>query len=380
MKPLRVSVALGAAMALSSCGFAGSVPNGAVSSSQANWTPQYLVMPLVGVSSGELEAARAAGKTVRFYEGSVKSPLDEATYGYKIVGEDPRKSNGTTDIPYVPIVIVITYPDRTVLDPTKPGCGDSVSVEQRFLKGPNFQPTRLFSNGVDLGKAQLGDAEQRAEFWKVLKGHQYHTVLQAGRDPVVVHVKAPSGSQTGRGACSGSGHRIGTIEITPFFQLVEKLAEKYASPAQIPILLTYNTFEVSPSGCCILGFHGAFKRSSGVQTYAVADYKDHGTNCCPEVADISVATHEIGELLNDPFIRNGAPAWGFVGQYLLGCSTLFEVGDPLTGTQFELKHNGWMYHPQELAFFSWFFRTPAIGTGGKYSFKGTFSSTEPRCV
>ncbi len=44
------------------------------------------------------------------------------------------------------------------------------------------------------------------------------------------------------------------------------------------------------------------------------------------------------------------------------------------------KHGGFTYHPQELAFFSWFFRTRSIGTGGKYSFKGTLTSTQRLCA
>jgi len=48
-----------------------------------------------------------------------------------------------------------------------------------------------------------------------------------------------------------------------------------------------------------------------------------------------------------------------------------EVGDPLTGTNFKMKHGSFTYHPQELAFFSWFYRTRSVATEGKYSFEGT---------
>jgi hypothetical protein len=63
-----------------------------------------------------------------------------------------------------------------------------------------------------------------------------------------------------------------------------------------------------------------------------------------------------------------------------GCANYLEVGDPLSQSDYALKDGGFTYHPQELAFFSWFFRTkPSWGTGGKYSFKGTFTTTQPLC-
>jgi hypothetical protein len=97
------------------------------------------------------------------------------------------------------------------------------------------------------------------------------------------------------------------------------------------------------------------------------------------IEDIHAWTHELGELLNDPFVSNATPAWGHIGQ-VGGCQNNLEVGDPLTGTAFNLKYNGFMYHPQELAFFDWFFRTPSKGTGGLYSFEGTFTSPQGACT
>jgi hypothetical protein len=339
------------------------------------------------VRPAQLEAARAAGRTIPFFTGSIKSPLDGKTYGYKIAGKDPHTSDGTTYISYRPILVVLTYPDGSVLDPTKPACGDSVSIERRFLNGPNFVPTDLFSNGVDLGSAQLGDAFQRAEFWEILKGLHYHTVLRLAKKAVVVHVKAEGSSRTLPGVCSGANHRAGRMPIDLFIEMTHNLIDKYATPTEIPILITYNTFEFTSFGfCCVIGFHIAYQRSSGIQTGIACPYNDAGTSAMyPSVADINCATHEIGEVLNDPLPvgspgppANKAPAWGHVGQ-VADCSTLFEVGDPLSGTKFDVKLAGFTYHPQDLAFFSWFFRTKSIGTGGEYSFRGRFKKTQPLC-
>ena len=44
-----------------------------------------------------------------------------------------------------------------------------------------------------------------------------------------------------------------------------------------------------------------------------------------------------------------------------------------------LGANGLTYRLQELAFFSWFFGGPSLGTGGKYSSNGTFGGYANLC-
>jgi hypothetical protein len=341
--------------------------------------PVTTAIPLLGVSPATLRAQSAAGMTVPFYSGSVKSPLDGKTYSYDIVGADPTKTNKTTVISYVPIVVVVTFPDGTVLDPTQPGCNDSVSVSDRFYEGPNFVKTPLTSNGVNVGKTQIDDAFQRAEFWTILKGPKYHTMLKAVGSPVVAKYYASDGTTTPGPICNDSAHRVGHIPFSDFDVIARSLAKEYAKVNQVPLVLTYNIFLTS-SDFTYAGYHSAFSLSSGTQVYAVATYSDpHAFPNLPGVEDISIPTHEIGELINDPFVNNATPAWGHVGQ-VTGCQSNLEVGDALTGHDFTLNYNGFTYHPQELVFFSWFFRTPSTGTGGEYSFQGTFTKTQPLCT
>lgn len=353
-----------------------------VSIAQANhWVPRYTTLPARNVDFGMIAQMRGqSATTIPYYNGSVKSPLDNNTYNYQIVGADPTTSNVTTKVMYVPIVVRVHFSDGTVLDPTKPGCGDTVSVQDRFFKGPNFVATPLVSNGVNVGKAQVVDAFQRAEFWSVLKGHKYHTVLKPAVAPIVVDYTAPSTAKTVKGVCRTKNkisHRIGEIDINSYDNEVTSLATQYATPTQVPVVLSYDVFETE-GGCCILGYHSAFGRSGGTQTYAVGAYNDAGVFGSTPIEDIHAWTHEIGELFNDPFVNNGTPAWGHVGQ-VGGCQNNLEVGDPLTGTAYTLKYNGFTYHPQELAFFSWFYRTPSSGTGGEFSFEGTFTSSQGAC-
>jgi phage shock protein PspC (stress-responsive transcriptional regulator) len=266
-----------------------------------------------------------------------------------------------------------------------------VSVESRFYNGPNFNPISITSNGVDVGPAQLNDADQRAEFWTKVRGDGYHTMLVPSTSTVLVLTRtAPAGSTTVAGVCAGSAHRFGLIDINAFDVQIQKIINTYATPTQLPLVLSYNVFETSGGTCCIVGYHNSYGRATGTQAYAIGSYNDAGAFEVP-IEDIHAWTHEIGELFNDPFITgdvpakttytlvsNATPAWGHIDE-IGGCQTVLEVGDPLTGTAFPVTYNGFTYHPQELAFFDWFFRTPSEGTGGKYSFNGTFTTVQGAC-
>jgi hypothetical protein len=100
------------------------------------------------------------------------------------------------------------------------------------------------------------------------------------------------------------------------------------------------------------------------------------------VHDITTASHELAEWMNDPLLTNATPAWGGTGQVAGSCNSKLEVGDPLTGTVMHLKRHGYRYHPQEMAFFSWFFNArhdPSLGAGGVFSSKGTFAGPAKEC-
>jgi len=65
-----------------------------------------------------------------------------------------------------------------------------------------------------------------------------------------------------------------------------------------------------------------------------------------------------------------------------GCQTNLEVGDPLTGLDVPnvTMPNGYSYHLQELAFFSWFYGAPSIAVNGWWSDNDTFTTNAgPPC-
>ena len=124
--------------------------------------------------------------------------------------------------------------------------------------------------------------------------------------------------------------------------------------------------------CCVLGFHGA--TGSPIQTYSPIDFDTTGL-FGPTVNDSSVAAHEVAEWMDDPFGNNPTPAWGHTGQ-VSGCQDNLEVGDPLSGTDVAPVRgaNGFTYHLQELAFFSWFYGAPSVAVNDWFSDNNTFKT------
>jgi hypothetical protein len=353
----------------------------------ARRTPIYGVPAPRNLDLRNVDAMSKAGKTVPTFTSSIVSPLDGKTYTFHIMGTDPTKTPASTTVTYQPISIVWTFPNGVVLDPRNPGCNDTVSVNNRFFGSPLFQKVPLTSNGINVGTTQIIDGFQRAEFWSYIKGSaSYHVLLHAATPlkPIIVNETAPSGSTTATGQCSGTGHDLGEIPYASYDAILQAVTNKYVkSTATLPIIMSYNVVETESGECCIIGYHNAYSRNGGIQVYATGAYTEAGTFNVP-IEDIHAYTHEIGETFNDPFVQaenteNLTPAWGHVGQQS-GCQNNLEVGDPLTGTPFLVTYKGFTYHPQELAYFSWFFRQkPSVGTAGKYSFEGTFTSAQGAC-
>ena len=117
-----------------------------------------------------------------------------------------------------------------------------------------------------------------------------------------------------------------------------------------------------------------------MQTFAILDFDTTGV-FGPSGMDTAIMSHEVGEWMDDPLGSNPTPAWGHTGQ-VVGCQNNLEVGDPLTGNLIpNVTLNGYTYHLQELAFFSWFYGAPSIALNGMFSDNGTFKGDAgPVCV
>jgi hypothetical protein len=93
------------------------------------------------------------------------------------------------------------------------------------------------------------------------------------------------------------------------------------------MFLLHNTvMNDSTSGCYILGYHSA--TGSPAQTYGVVDWDS--TGAFQNTSGASIASHEMGDWLDDPLVNNRTSAWGDIGQ-VSGCQSNLEVGDPWSG-------------------------------------------------
>jgi hypothetical protein len=364
---------------------------------RAGWKPTFTSVDHAPISGADIKHATSMHRTIPMWETTVTSPVDGNTYSYNMAGRTPYASRPARGfIRYIPLAIRLHFPDGTVLDASKPSACDTQPIMSRFYESPLFKKSTFISNGVDVSGRhgeQLESAFQRANFWSVAQGTNFGVELVPAATPRVVDVTAPADAKvvTFPIQCPSGATvtiKLGLIKIGEYNNLVESTIAPLASSVEVPMFLTYNVVETAGGGCCIIGYHNAVKVTDGIQVYAVGTYNDPGVfingNGQPiPLEDIYAWSHELGELIDDPFVQNHTvdgrknnltPAWGGTGQ-VGGCQNNLEVGDPLTGVAFyTIARGGFLYHYQDLAFHDWFYRTPSTGTGGLYSFKGNFTT------
>jgi hypothetical protein len=342
----------------------------------------------------EWRPALSAATRAKIAAGAPSVPMWKHTYTvggtkYKIsmVGNDPftHEANPVTSVPTQIIPIKLTFTGTgDVYDPTAadPACLGGASALSRTLGSPVFKSRKYRLGATNVGKAQFVDAFQRANFWNETKpsgiNPGYHVELAESVLPTM------SFSVTGTEIDAPCG-RLGKIDATTFESLLLAHLGDFSAAGvtskTFPLLLLSNVvlYDGAVSNCCILGFHAAIDNpyDGGVQTLGVADYDS--TQQFSGIRDIGIVSHEVGEWMDDPTGGNPTPSWGNTGQ-VSGCQNNLEVGDPLTGTQMTVKTSGIQYHPQDLAFASWFYGlNPSGGVNGWYSMNGTFKTPAAPC-
>jgi hypothetical protein len=350
---------------------------------------------------------------------NVESSRDGNDYTGVMVGANPFTRSGKKNVSvktYVVPLIIVTHRIATNIDfttghiSTTPGetTFDSTAANV-CLNTPNNVPSTLlaespilsaadFSFGsVSMGTTEYSDAFQRGNFWEALGANgttdTYHMRLSPVRflDPILINVPSRYGLAGTTPLLFGPPPicpPFGIIDINWFDAYLDStvlpaLAAQGVSPANVPFFQLSNVVLASPVTdyftCCIGGYHSW--TSLPIQTYGVGDFDSSLFFIDAASQDTGILSHEVDEWMDDPFGDNPVPAWGHVGQQS-GCQNNLEVGDPLTGTEFPAvtMSNGFTYHLQELAFFSWFFGAPSIGVNGWYSDNGTFvSDAGPPC-
>ena len=305
-----------------------------------------------------------------------------------------------------------TANDRTSLNPTAADNSCLVSPNNIpatvFRQSPLFEPALFNYGGTDVGFTQATDAFQRANFWNVINRNSYHVLLSARvLRPLTLNVPAPSNGVGGLAldlpGLIGLCGRIGLVDIGTIDGFVtgalSQLLAQGVNPSNLPIFMFYNAaFAIGDptdlNNCCAGGYHNVVnvgtQQDPVLQTYSPLDFDMTGffiNDTRSPVLDAEIASHEVAEWMDDPLGNNLVPAWGHTGQ-VGGCQNNLEVADPLTGLEAPriFMPNGFTYHLQELAFFSWFFGNvndgpPSIGIHRWFSDNDSFTSNAgPVCV
>lgn len=302
------------------------------------------------------------------------------TYPYTMVGTDPSLGSATTTIPVVIVPLSFTFSNGVSLDGT--------TEVANTVASPIFQSAHFSS-----GNTQFGDAMQRAEFWSDVQSvsPNYH-VLFGSPTVLATQSYAVPANQGLEFTGSVSGQPIGLLSDQWFTQKLGNLmVSLHISPRTIPIFLTFDTFLYvqSLSQCCVLGYHGATTSLNGqgmqsVSTFIFAAYNNPGIfGTIPGYApieDIAALSHEVAELMNDPFVSNVVPPWSVPAEPQYGCSNLLEVGDPLVAYDYTVYVHGTPYHPEDIAFAPWFEKSPTSSSiHGQYTYLGTYTTYAPGC-
>lgn len=375
----------GAVLAFASCSGHGTMPaqgpaqntqGAAASTTSANSgmpaPPYHLIEAPVSRSSTLQSAVRAAASTgvttIPVWSNSFS--VDGTAFPYTMIGTSPFERAASTVIPTEIQPLAFVYANGTRID------GSAAAAA--LAASPVFHST-VFPTEA----GQFVDVMQRANFESVI-GTGYHVRL--GTPVVLPQITIAVPSAVGKVGVF-SNHTIGLLDFDFLFNVLQNvIATQNYNPATFPIFIVGNVFEYSPRAktprnCCIGGFHFAqLQGANGVLTFAYAAYNSPGI-FVGDVEDITIPSHEVAEWANDPLIGNLVPPWGDPGNPSVCVNNFLEVGDPLerfVPASYPVTLNGTTYHPQDIAFFSWFaHQVPSIAVNGQYSYLTPEKLTAP---
>jgi hypothetical protein len=361
--------------------------------------------------SQAMAGSAGSAKTPPLFTFNVQSNRDNNNYTGVMVGHDPFNGGGSASVvtQVIPLIIVThtvgtsvnskgiiaTKPGRVVFDSTarNTAClGSQNNVPLTLVQqSPIFRSANFNVGGTEVGVTQYIDAFQRASFWNVIDKANYHVRLAPKTlAPIIIDIPAASGLALATTALGPPAFcaPMAIIDINVFDGILDKqvlpaLKKDGVDTSTFPMFILANVVEsfgtpTNLNQCCVLGYHGT--TGFPIQTYSPSNFDSTGLFGAAS-EDTDTMAHEVGEWVNDPYGNNPTPAWGHTGQ-VPGCQGNLEVGDPLSGTNAPpiFGSNGFTYHLQELAFFSWFFQTPSIGIHGWFSNNGTFlTDAGPPC-
>jgi hypothetical protein len=308
------------------------------------------------------------------------------TFPYTMVGQDPAKDQPTfVPTQYIPISFFF---DEFVDQNGNNIVIDATAITDEIKHSPLFDNSQ-FANGF----TQYEDAQMRAEFFPLFSNKKqsddddgFHVILGHPQILIPVTVEVPVGSS--EVFVDPAGNFFALIDFSFMDSQLNTLVQTEPIDVNsIPIFLTRNAVyggfvKQKPVSCCIGGFHTAFETNQTnnkifVQTFAFSTSLDSVVaddlfGDPTLFADIFALTHELGELLNDPFTNNITPSYQLPGLPPGSCQNNLEVGDlieNLPNPSQPLTLHGFTYHPQTLGLLQWFEGiNPSDAFNGDYSF------------
>lgn len=332
---------------------------------QSNFSPKYRVWTPSPQTTAAIAVGTTTQVTVRHWSSSFS--FSGHSYHYSMVGTNPSSGSATTTI-------------STEIQPLNFIFSDGKEVKSGSKVTPLIDSPIFQKASLPGGYGQLADVEQRSNFHATVaaKSPNYHLRLAQPLllSAITIHVPSTSGSTI----TLGNGIVKGYVDYTFMSQTVSQvLAQKKFNGTTLPILLAgdIGLYDNTLRNCCVVGFHGADSAAPGeLVTFIYTSYPTPGASGTT-FSDITAASHEVAEWMDDPFVNNVVPPWGDpaggIGADPTVCvNNLLEVGDPIenfANPVFLVTVNGKTYHPQDIAFFSWFaHQKTSIGLHGQYSY------------
>jgi hypothetical protein len=324
------------------------------------------------IAAGQQENA-ARLPSLPTFQGSFTT--DGVTFPYTMAGRDPRRG-GTTHVNASYIELSFVFDEFVDADGNNIVINAS-DITDDVLGSPNFVAT-----DYTVGHGQFGDAVQRAMFFHGMK-QDWHTTLDRPRKLTPVQIEVPVGladvqtTDTGK-VIAFIDDDFFSSQLNTIFQLEDIHTD------EVVILISHNV-----STFFALGFHGAFdvtrNNRQGIQAFLWSSWFDLDI-FGPLFADATTLTHEVSELIADPFVDNMTPLYAIPNS---GdppfCQAFLETGDAiefLDTQEFDVTVRGKLYHTQNEALLPWFSReSPSSAFRGAYSYPDTtvLTAVSPAC-
>ena len=343
-----------------------------------------------------LNAAKTAKKggyvngtidTVPYFSSWFITGSRNSVYPYSMVGHSPA-AGGTTNITtqLIPLVTVLLYNGTAVAvyDPTAANDpqGDDISL---VAQSPIYDATTTYP-GPPSQTGQFEDGHQRVSFRSTAAAN-WHTQLSATNSGTVwVQFLEYNYGEWALACCDSNGNDFPVFEINAISNNFEYILQnEVPANSTVPIIVTdyLTAYDGYSGGCCILGYHTAetgIADPAGVLVWTWATFIPNSAPSPfgPFGRSTMVLSHEVDELVNDPFVNTNVSPWvdGGVGF----AQANLETGDVIEGMAASdvvypvtLNTTGgpYNYSLQNVANLEWFTRNPF--NGGIYSWPNTYT-------